>query len=345
MKYYAYVESIDTKVFDMVFTTVSKYKPLAISKYGSNWKDALDATLFHVLSHYDLAKGSLESYVCSIVSTIHLNRFSKEFNMGIDPDSEETLFDVKADEYAIQKSEETNPLSELLAKEEDEEYAQNLSSCVHYLLPYFLKDYELFKTRDASNRKLNYSGLFTKYSAQVIADAVDVLASDYEAAKYLKVVSKGCHARNFGTDRYKKSIDKSLEYITRIGDIVKCKAHGVVRQKYIYLLDIQDILNSLSIMFYSEEGIAVRKIYDTDVYCSVSGQLILDKKELYKTLEREIIGSLLASRTNLKVLHYDVGKELLLTSTNFEEAPIVLQLFQTGIYIPMVRLVMGAVEK
>lgn len=338
MKYYRYVRNSDSVLAFKVHNAVMNCKQLAIAKYKSNWEDALDDAYFHILEHFDESQGSLEHYAMSVVSTIYLNKYSREVGSDI-------VFDIESDKYAVEKDEETNPYN-MYFEEEDVEYSKQVGDCIQYLLPYFLKDYELFYSKDVSTRKMNYKGLFELFSAKVILEALETLSKGYyEEAKYLNELSRSCHMWNFSPDRYKNSLDKSLSYLNRIGDIINCKQIGVKRKKYAYELNLDDLLEKIYMMFYSEEGIASRLICEDRVYCSLSGKLLLDKEELFNALESDIIGSVLAMRNNLKVLHYEKGKEIIFTSTREDEPSVILSMFKTGIHIPLTRLIIGKVEK
>ena len=346
MNYYKYANSLNLTIHE-IYTTVYNYRHLAMARYGVNWEDAIDDTFHHILEHYDKSKGELGPYVHRIINTIHLNKYAHETNRGIG-DGEETELDVESDKRAVELDSETNPYNLVMITQEDNiEYQESLKACVDYLLPYFLVDYEFFKTKDTSlrNRSVKYTDLFKKFSYKEISEAMDILNSYYKQAKYIKTLSDSCHIKGFGDDRYQKSLDKTLSYEARIGDIIRCKAVGAVRRKYPYLLDIKDVLGRIFIMFYDEDGVASTKIGDTTVYCSLSGKLLLSKEELFHRIENEIIGSILARNTNLKVLHYEKGKEMILLSTKEEVPSIVISMFKAGIYIPLTRLVMGKVEK
>ena len=337
MRYFDYAVKSDAVLTYKIYQAVANCKQLAMAKYKANWEDALDTAYFHILENYDTSRGDLEHYAMSIVSTIYLNRFSKEVTSDVFLEMELGKCASKADKIS-------NPYNSILFEEEDIEHNNDLRSCIQYLLPYFIKDYELFYSRDGSTRKLKYTGLFEKFSSKIILEAVDTLSKRYyDEAKYLNTLSKSCHARDFDTDRYKSSLEKTLSYVGRIGDIVKCKYIANKRRKCIYRLDIDDLLGRVYTMFYDSDGVARRVIYEEVVYCSLSGKLLCSKEELFEVLEREIIGKVLSRRTNLKVLHYQKGVELLLTSSQDNEPSVILNMFKAGIYIPLKRLIMGDV--
>ena len=97
-------------------------------------------------------------------------------------------------------------------------------------------------------------------------------------------------------------------------------------------------------MFYDIGGVGSRLIYGINVFCSLSGNVYFSKDDLFDSLEREIIGSVLAMRTNLKVLHYDRGKEMIFTSTRDDEPSVALTMFKTKVLIPLTRLFIGKLE-
>lgn len=339
MRYYKYVRMQDQVFVFRVHKAVQACKAMAILKYRSRWEDALDDAYFHIIKNFDDSKGSLEHYAMSIVSTIYLNKYSKEVGS-------ETVLEIESERKAMESVRVSNPYDDLLdaLEEEGTDYDEEVHQCIKYLLPLFIKDYEMFRSKDSSDRKMKYSGLFDMFSFKVISSAVKILADDYyDDAKYINTLSKNCHVKNFKEDRYKSSLDKTLSYISRIDDIVRCKAIGVKRKKYAYLIDIVDVLSKIFSMFYDKEGVAQREIDGVPIYCSLSGQILLSKDELFETLEREIVGTLLALRTNLKVLNYERGKELVVTSTRVYEPEVIIQMFQAGVHIPMKKLMIGRV--
>lgn len=337
MKYYKYVRDADSLLAYKAHIAVMKCKPLAISKYQSRWEDALDDAYFHIMEHYNEAQGSLEHYALSVVSTIFLNKYPKE--VGSD-----TVFDIESNKEAV-KSDELDSPFDSIAQEEDIEYDSVLKQCVQYLLPLFIKDYELFHSKDCSTRKMSYTGLFDKFPVEVIAQVFKTLGEEYyEEGKYINNLSKECHMCNFSADRYRSSLDKTISYSGRIGDIVKCKSIGVKRKKYLYDLNISDLCSKIYNMFYDIGGVGSRLIYGINVFCSLSGNVYFSKDDLFESLEREIIGSVLAMRTNLKVLHYDRGKEMIFTSTRDDEPSVALTMFKTKVLIPLTRLFIGKLE-
>ena len=339
MKYYKYIRKSDKVLIFKVHQAVRNCKNLAISKYGSNWEDALDDAYFHILDHYDETQGSLQHYATSIVGKIYLNKFAKEVGSDI-------VYDIESDKQAQDNDKQYNEYESIEFDIDSLEYSEELNSCIQYLIPFFIKDYELFRSKDSSTRKLDYSGLFEKFSFNAICETVKILADKYyDNAKYIRTLSKGCHVRNFKADRYKSSLDKTLSYLGRIGDIVKCKLIGTKRKKFLYTIDLNDLLDKIFIMFYSKEGLASIEIEGNPVYCSLSGNIVFSKEDLYDYLEREIIGSVLALRSNLKVLHYTEGKEIILTSTKEDEQRVILSMFNTGVYIPLKRLILGKIVK
>ena len=118
MKYYRYVRNSDSVLAFKVHNAVMNCKQLAIAKYKSNWEDALDDAYFHILEHFDESQGSLEHYAMSVVSTIYLNKYSREVGSDI-------VFDIESDKYAVEKDEETNPYN-MYFEEEDVEYSKQV---------------------------------------------------------------------------------------------------------------------------------------------------------------------------------------------------------------------------
>lgn len=338
MMYFKYVGKIDSQTSLEIFQKVRQYEPLAKKVYGgnsANWESALDDAYFHILNHYDASKGPLEGYITKIVKTIHLNKYSRETNKEVESD---VLLDISSDKYAMSQDNYTNPCDLIVDKEEDITRDSDVMNCVKYLLPYFLKDYEVFYSKGEVHRKFSYKGIFEKFSVNVLYKSVTELLKYYEEAKRISTLAKSCHVRNFAPDRYKSSVDKTIIFICKIGDIVKCKMAGVKRKKYVYSLNLNDLLDKLIDMFYVDDGIAKVIICGIDVFCSLSGQFYYSIDELKNSLETEIIGTILALRTNLKVIDYKKNDEILFSSTNEDEARIILSLFNTGVYMPLVKL-------
>lgn len=336
MHYFNYVRSLDPLLSVKVHAAIKKCQALAKLKYRGNWEEALDEAYYHIVTHYDESKGNLLHYTARVVSTIYLKHNSHEV-------LSDTVLDIESDKLAIEES-VNEGLNHILEWENEIEYNDEVRRCIQYLLPYFLKDYELFKSQDSSKRKMNYQGIFNMFSPKVLWGALNILVkSHYEDACYLGNLSKKCHYRCFAPDRYKASQDKTLAFVSQIGRVVTCKAIGFKRKRYVYKLDIRDLLGKLFHFFYTEGGVARRVFCSTVVYCTLSGRLVLSKEELYSYLEREIVGSILAARTNLKVLHYQVGSELLLTSTREDEPSLVLSMFGAGVVIPLIRLSLGRI--
>lgn len=343
MRYFKYALHSDPVLLMQIHEIVYRYKPLAAKMYKSNWEDALNDAYFHVVENYNPSSGELEPYICSIIKTIYLNKFSSNSKEVYS----DTVLDLGSAKRSIEMDYETNPYSSVESWEENTECGDSLENCIQDFLPYFVKDFEFFVSRDTSKRKLRYTDLdlFNRYSTSVIFQAMDTLSEYYDDVKYLKDLAKSCHIRNFDSDRYKASKDKTLEYITRIGDIVRCRVVRSNRLKCPYLLDISDVIKKLFNMFYSEKGIASRVIHNRVVYCTLSGQIVFSKEDLYDHLERELIGSILAMRNNFKVLNYEKGSEIIFTSSGEVVPTVVLSIFRVGIYIPLTRLVMGRLEK
>ena len=332
MRYFKYVRKKDPVLTLRVHQAVRRCVGLAKKTYRSRWEDALDDAYFHILDNYDVAKGELESYAISVVGTIYLNKYPREVGSDV-------VFDIESDKYAIEQYSQFNPFDSLLQKEEDVEYNSQLDECIRYLLPFFIKDYKFFVSKDSAERKCGYKELFEKFPPGIIHDAFIFLSERYSnEAEYLCNLSKGCHARSFSDDRYKNSLDKTLQYICQIGDCICCKTISVRRKKYAYKLDIRDLFNKIYRMFYEIDGVARRVIHTNVIYCSLSGKLLFDKDELADALENEIIGAILALRTNLKVIHYLPHNEIIFSSTKEDEPNISLNLFKTGVPIPLQRL-------
>ena len=339
MRYYKYVKSQDSVFSFRVHKAVRACRPLAIAKYKSRWEDALDEAFFHVLNNFDDSKGSLESYALSIVGTIYLNKYSREVGSNM-------VYEIESDKKATKDTQIDNPYEDLLTniEEEDIDYEGEVQACIQYLLPYFVKDFNLFKNMTVGSRKLKYSGLFEKYPYKVISEAVQRLAEGYDDMVFLDFMSKECKIRSFNEEKLSSLMDPYLRYLGMVEDIVKCENIGSRRKKYAYLINLKDVISGFYSMFYGNGGVASRLIAGETVYCSLSGNLVFSRKKLAECINSEIMWYIFFVRPNLRILQYKEESSLLVSSSRVDEKMIEITVFNTKLYIPMKRMVIGKVE-
>lgn len=331
MKYFKYSKTEAPVLVYKIFTAVQGCKGLAIDRYKNRWQDALDEAFFHILEHYDENKGELQNYTARIVNTIFISKNSREVNSDL-------VGEIKDEKYSLleEKSFSDDYFVKDFKKEEDEE----VKTCIKVLLPHFLNDYESFKSGLKPKDADSYLDELTVFSVNVVKRAISVLNRYYDDLKRLTMLVHGCRLWTFSKDRYKKSLESGMTFAGQIGDIVKVKIKGNIRKKALYCLDIKDFLDKIYTMFY-EDGAASTLVCGEVVYCTPIGSLVSSKEKLYSVLEESIVGSILAMRHNLRVLHYDKGVKIIFTSLSSDETDVFLKLFNTGIRVPFKKLIMG----
>lgn len=309
MNYFDYSKSHSASRVVEVYEAVQDLKGYAISIYKGLWEDALDKSFFHILENFDEESGGdLTHYATRVVGTILLNKYNKEIE-------NETALSSSLDSQSI-KDIDTNPVNILINMEERsvESVSTDVEECMEYLLPRFIVDYRFFKTKKASNRKLSYKGLFGKFSERTVLEAMSNLEELYsEPMDELNQISKESHFRNFTGDRYKKSLDTSIEVKSMIGGILLYEKNTSRSSKKFFSADLEDFIDGLVHVLY-KSGKYSRKVGKYTAYCSLSGSLFTDEGELRKCLEREIIGCILA-RQPVKVVMYKQGKYIVLSAS------------------------------
>lgn len=314
-----------------IYTEVRNLKAFAIANYKSSWEDALDEAFFHILSNYDSSKGDLSHYASKIVRTILLNKNKKEV-----ANDEQTKIglDLKAAEEYKSSS------LELIFEDEKSE---DIKKCIEDMVELYTKDLKFFVTENSKDRKQKYSKLFKKYSCEVIEESKKYLKDKYHnKAKDFVEMSKNTGIRNFGEDRYLKSIDSMVEYVGELNDIVMIRRRQGSHVKKVFKINIGEKINLLYNLLYKDDGYLTFNMEDSKVYLTLSGRFVNSVEELKNCLESELVGSLL-SRTCLKVFHYDKGNELLLSSTKDIQYSVVLSIFGKNITIIFDRVVVKEV--
>lgn len=327
MNYFEYTKTLSTSTIYEILEVVNSLKGYAIKIYKGLAQDALDAAFNHIIKNYDENSGELEHYATKVVGKILLRKFARE--VEIDGEILEGIVNKKKANVGYYNPE--GILDSLTA------IPNTVDACVNYLLPFFIQDYKFFKTRKAEDRRLEYNGIFNKFSYSVINESMNQLVNTYgEDMEYLLELKSNCHYRNFPSDRYLKSLDENVEYVDTVEGIILYKKNSSRLKRFIYCIDIKDALYQLKFKLYREEY--KRVIGDITVYCTLSGQLVTDENELNEILESELVGALLArAHSTMGVLRYDRGSSLMLSSNRAEEKGFLFEIGSKLIYVPVVK--------
>lgn len=318
-----------------IFNAVQKMENLAKARYGGRFQDALDAALFHIIDNYDDSLDdsdeNLEHYTASIVNTIYRNSGRREV-------LSETVLDIESSNQAIKDIEALDPY-ENIGINTEAEFEREVSECIDVLLPNFLKDYEVFKTRKSTDRKMNYRSVYNRFSDAVVNEAVKRMSTDYEGAKYLSDLCKSCKLRTFSSDRYKASMDEAIRFSGMINGIAVCTFATSRVRRNVYMVHINDFIDEAIDRFYSEKNpVGYRKICGHDIYCTLSGKEVDGLQKLRESIENDIVGSLLAKVVNLRVVDYKAGSYLLVSSSKAEEYGLLFHVFGADVVLQMTRL-------
>lgn len=336
MNYFTYNESISSYEAMQIYDTIQGLKGYASKIYKGSWEDALDSSFFHVMKNYNKASGGeLEHYATKVVNTILLGKYKNEITHEV---SLETGMNQVSMDATYQ-----NPMNILISDEE--EVSEDLRSCIHYLLPSFIEDYKFFKTRKSEERKLSYNGLFTKFSSGTIVKAMDYMVQNYgQAVEELLEVKRNCHFRNFSADRYKSSLDTSIEYDCTLNNVLLYKRVSGRALKKFYFLNIRETVTRLIEKFYTDD--TCKKTFDGKTfYCSLSGTIVPSLDELYDALEREIIGTVLARSQNIKVAVYEHNENMIVTSSKDLDHSLTLKIFDEDFPIVFKKVISKCINK
>lgn len=343
MKYFLYSSGRNNSQFQLarIFNAVQKMENLAKARYGGRYQDALDAALFHIIENYDDSVGGsegLEHYAASIVNTIYRNSSKHEI-------LSDTVLDVKSNDQAMEISEVEDPFSSIEVNEAAE-FERNVSECIEALLPNFLKDYELFCGKKNAERKTNYHSVYSKFSDAVISESVKRMSKDYDKAKYLADLGRSCRLRTFSSDRYKASLDESIQFSGFVNGIAVCTYASARVKRNVYRVHIKEFVDEVVKRFYADEdSVGYRRICGHDIYCTLSGKEVDGEYRLREAIETDTVGSLLAKVVNLRVVDYQAGKQLLVSSSKPEEYGLVFRIFGEDVVLQMTRLTVRRVIK
>lgn len=301
-------------------------KGYAISIYKGLWEEALNKSLFHIIENFDDNRGvELSHYVSKVVGTILLGKYNHEIEQ--DTTLETTLNKRSVEEDSF------NPANEILKKDE-KEVSEDVKECVRYLLPMFIQDYKFFKSFKADERKMSYTGMFEMFSDETVMKSKDMLMDMYGSdMDYLYNLKKECHYRNFSEDRYKDSMDISIEYECYFRNVLIYKKLSSKINNYFYMINIEEIIDALIRTYYW--GKCCRKIGSFMVYCTLSGNLVTGLEELRAVLEREFVGAFLSRFNYFRVVCYEKGKNIILSSTKELGYEFSLNIFEEEFPIPI----------
>lgn len=330
MDYFRYTEGISIQTMMDVFLTVQGLEKYAMTIYKGAWKDALDAAFFHIIHNYKSELGTdLEHYATTVVRTINLGKYNKEIEHDI---SLTTALDKKSTEDLS-----SSPLEILIEKED--EVLQSENDCREFLTPYFIHDYKFFKSRKSEDRKLSYKDLFKKFPASIISNTMNYLVKKYsEDMERILNICKSSHFRKFASDRYVKSMDTAVEYLGELNGIVMYHQSTTKQCKYFYYLDIEDLVTQIIDIYYQDGSHSV-VVEDMEVYCDLSGDLVTGIEELRECLETELVGAVLARFPRLKVVKYEKGKNILLTSPKKDDSSCIITIFDKNLTIHFKRVI------
>lgn len=328
MKYFKYLFSKSTKELYDVFKEVQGLHGYARAKYGEEKvEDVLDASYEHIIKNFDPSKGELRNYAMKVVGTIHLGINKKE--SASDEQTKITL-DIKTAQDYI-----NSPMEDVL---ESSSKSDSVDRCINDMVSFFVQDFKFFATSNSKYRKMDYSELIDKYTSESILSAMRYLSNTYasEIEKFI-TFSKESSIRNFSKDRYLKSLDTSLEYKGVLNGIILLKRKQGSHIKKVYKVSVNKVINMLLDLFYSNTDYGKIVVSDIPVYLSLSGKILDSVDDLRYSLEKELVGSLL-SRTSLKVLHYERGNEILLSSTQDTQSDVTLPIFNKNVSIGFERV-------
>lgn len=307
---------MDTDLAYRVHIELYKLKNYAKSIYHGFWEDALDKSFFHIMEHFNEDCGDLEHYTIKVVSTIYLGRYKHEM-------AHDTSVTLETEKFSAE-TDACNPLS-ILTEREELDNLNNYKSCIEYLIPNFIQDSIFFMSNNPDDRKCKYDGLFSKFSVKAISIGkkylVDTYGSDMQKLNELK---KSCRYRNFNKDRYKSSMDTTIEYLGTFRGVLMYRSTIKKTLRCFYSIRIDKIVSEIIYYFYNKKSKGRVKIEDKYVYCTLSGQFVIGVENLKDCLESEIVGTILARMSAMKVVYYEQGKEIVFSSSReiFNTLPI-----------------------
>lgn len=294
-------------VVHQVLSGLAGYAKSCYSGSGNGaWEEALNLSYFHIMENFDWkCEADLTHYATKVVRTILINKNAKETG-------EETTLIAAIDKKSFQEN-YLNPL-DLIPPMGKDSISLDTEDCMDYLVPMFIKDYKFFKSKKPEDRVLTYNGLFDKFSEATVASAMACLVDTYgkDVEEFLELRNL-CHFRNFPKDRYKNDLDETVEYKCMFKNVLIYKRLSGRLSRGFYRINLEEVLLCLVETFYV--GKLSKKIRGVNVYCTLSGNLVLTEEELVDTLEREIVGAIIARVQGTKVLCYEERKSLIISSS------------------------------
>ena len=322
------------QIYQVVYNSSLRYYAMKI--YGAKYEDALDMAYRHILENYDEDKGELEHYATSVVGTINLGAYKKEI-------SYDEMMNIVADKNAF-KSNNGDPL-DLFLESESKVPDKGVGECVKYLLPFFVKDFKFFKSRKSTDRTLVYSDLYNLFSVSTVMESINFMASKYtETVEKLYALKKKMKFRGYDGERYKKSLNMTVEYICELNGVILYKKEKGRTEKVLYEININEVLANVITMFYKDR--LVMMVGEMPVYISLSGKFIFELEELLETLENEIIGCILSRLSTLSILRYERGNSIILVSSNvLALSAINIDILDSSFFIDLVLKSSRCIEK
>lgn len=307
MNYFKYVVGNNQSLATRVWLELQNWYYFAVSLYGvSNADDALEDTYVHVLKHYKEGEGDLTSYITSVLSTIYKSKYKKEVI------SDEVL-NIELDKK-ISSDEEFSSDSDFCKIEEDS-INESVEDCKKLLIPMYIEDFKFLQSYKQSDKKLNYSNLRDLFSERTISKALLELKEEYdEDLSRLFNFSKVYMWKNHNNMLQDKFYDKSLSFMCTINDIVVCKlvkrTKGVTT-KCIYKLNLESMINTVKNTY---KDLLMCKVGDFEVWLTLSGYITYNEDELNSRLETELLCKLMSVTSNFRIVAYEKGKVVYLSS-------------------------------
>lgn len=278
--------------------------------YKDNWEDVLQASFVHIINHFDIKKSTdLHNYCIRVVKTIYMGKYKDE-----SPD--DLHLQIASDENSFKSFEELNDYDKV-----DKNLTIDkgtVEECKEYLLPRFIKDADFFNTLNPKDRVFDYNDLSEMFSDKVIAGAIMELQDIYgNAIQELKENNKKYKRvfRSYTPDRYKENFDKTVELECIIDDVVlyKSTTSKSSRRQHVYMINIKTMVSRLMSRLENE---LCRKVNDVTIWVTLSGFMSTDINAIRAQFEQEVICRFLTTCDFLKILAYEKGNRLYLTSVD-----------------------------
>lgn len=322
MRYFAYVNvgQSPTVTYE-IFQVIQQLTGYAKTIYKNHYEDVLDKAFFHILRNYEPESGDLEHYATSVVGTIGLGRYKNEITHDI---ALETAMDSKSIDSSAPD------LADSYVKTQEEILRKNLKNCIRFMVPLFVKDFNFFLSKKASDRTLDYSELFERFDAGVIQEAQEYLVEAYSSMmKNLTAESRLCKSKKIQKMKYLRSMDSSVNYRGLINGVVIYQKSKSQHNKIFYSLDFKECLTPLIQYLYYDGGAAINHVTleGYEVFVSLSGNIVVGVDSLYEELEKEVLSILLGKIVSLKIVTYEEGVSVLLSCSREVNAVFDLEAF------------------